>query len=299
MHPPPELTRAQIKQAMLLYHFSSSDYLKKMQDALNDVISYVGYLLDLAKAQDRDRHLVSEQWGVRETSENWAINAWPFLKNFQISTSRQLAERNVRKFNITGSNQFYRGISEYSMGWALTEEQEIFRSKLNEVARYARNIDNTLDKYSTSSRWNDFNITLAWERLNIDFSSVPNFKIRPDIIVETGQIPVKAGVYISSSDPHATLQFSWHDGSYGKLLLGRTFNSLGLNALTQVGRDDLWINKEKMLSFMLANRKDPLLKDDSFFSESPSIETATELIARNAFEEIDSKWLYVELINGE
>jgi hypothetical protein len=293
------LTSWQKTQATLLYEFSSISYLKEMQSSLNDLIRHVENILDLAKNQDRDAHLHSSKWDSRDTSENWSSNAWPFLKNFQLTTSRQLAERALEKYNITGTNQFERGIAEYSTQWASTEEEQKLKFLIERVASYSNNIDYTLDKNSLSSKWNDFNLTKTWAKFKDTQNSIPLFRIRDDILVESSKTPPRTGVYICVDDPNASLQFAWAGDTRGKLLAGKTFNALGISALNFVGRDDLWTNGEKMLQFVLQNKNDPLLKNDAFYSDSKTAVLSPSLVARNAFTTISGRWSYVELIHGE
>lgn len=293
-----ELASWQKKQATLLYQFSSLDYLKQMQVVLKQMISYAENMLDEATAQNRDLYLTSERWGTRETSENWARNARPFLKAFQLTTARQIAERSMSCFNITGLNQFEHGISEYSMNWATDDEEEQFKRNVADLSRHARRIDSTLDKFSSSSGWDDFDFTHEWGLLQSPSQKIPKFNVRTDVIARTNDIPLRTGVYVSATDPHASLQFAWHGGKMGKILLGNTFNSLGLAALASVGRANLWTNDDAMLAFVLANISDPLLTEDSFYKDSMTPELAPSLVARNAFTAVDTSWFYVELVNG-
>jgi hypothetical protein len=99
-----QLTSWQKKQAALLYHFASLDYLKGLQEGIRDLVKIVDPTLDLAKAQGRDTFLVDKQWGNRNTSENWANNAWPFLKDFQLSIAKHIANRALEIYSITGAN---------------------------------------------------------------------------------------------------------------------------------------------------------------------------------------------------
>lgn len=294
-----QLTPWQKRQATLLYHFSSLNYLKEMQFSLNALVTYTDRILDLAKNQGRDEFLASQQWGERYTAENWANSAWPFLKDFQLTTARQIAERTVEKFSITGENQFSRGISEFSMDWASPEEITDFDILRKNISEHSRYIDLILNKNSKGSRINDYHFVHAWTQYKHLYPKIPRLQVRTDILVETGKVPPRTGAYISVDDPDAALQFAWTGGGYGKILPGNTFNRLGLDALHTVGRDDLWVNKEKMLAFVLANKDDVLLKEDSFYSISKTAELAPSLVARNAFTTTSSNWHYVELISGE
>lgn len=289
----------QKKQAALLYHFSSLDFLRGLQKQVNDLIAFIDPTLDLAKAQNRDSVLVDKRWGNRDTSENWSSNAWPFLKDFQLSISRAIADRAFETYGVTGVNQCARGMSEYSMQWTTREEQDQFDVMFESISSYAHYIDNTMQKGYRTSRWDDFNLSMAWQEFKGQFPRLPKFQVRTDIEGETGKVPVRTGVYIPQDDPHGSLQFAWTGGGHGELIESATFNNLGLGAFDAIGRKDLWVNGDKMLAFVRANIKDPLLQSDSFFSDSQTPELAPSLVARNAFTSRPCNWYYVELVNGE
>jgi hypothetical protein len=40
-------------------------------------------------------------------------NAWPFLADFQLSVTRDIADRVLRKYKVTGTNQCGRGMAGY------------------------------------------------------------------------------------------------------------------------------------------------------------------------------------------
>jgi len=54
-----------------------------------------------------------------------------------------------------------------------------------------------------------------------------------------------------------------------------------------------------MLAFVLANKDDILLKEDSLYSVSKTAVLAPSLVAPTGFTTISSNWHYVELISGE
>jgi hypothetical protein len=293
------LTTWQKTQAAMLYHFASLDYLKGLHRMVSQLMNgVVDPLLDLAKAQNRDSVLVDARWGTRDTSANWASNAWPFLKDFQQSLAKDIAGRAFERYKITGTNQCLRGIDEYSMQWTTPEEEERFNEAVRAIERYAGKIDDTLDDYH-NSRWSDFGFAYDYKEFAAQFLQIPKFHIRTDVQAETGKTPPRTGVYVAQDDPHAALQFAWTGGGGGKLRPSSTFNELGLRALNVVGRKDLWFNEDKMFAFVQANINDPALRNDSCFRHSQSPELAPSLVARNAFTERPCKWYFVEMINGE
>jgi hypothetical protein len=299
MNNPYELTLWQKKQAALLYHFSSLDYLKGLQQRVNDLITLNNVTLDLAKAQGRDSLLADKRWGGRDTSENWANNAWPFLKDFQLSIAGDISNRAFEIYDVTGAYQCGRGMDEYSMRWATPEEEENFTKQFRQIYRYANNIDDTMNKHGSSSRWDDFAFAHAWQEFKGQFSRIPRFRVRTDIEGETGRVPARTGVYVPLDDPDGALQFAWIGGGLGGLLETRIFNALGHDALYTVGRKDLWLNESKMFAFATSPKYANLFKKEVFFRSQPAHDLAPSAVAREAFTTRSCKWYYVELVNGE
>jgi hypothetical protein len=296
---PFQLTAWQKKQATILYHYASLDYLKGLQQRFNDLMAFIDPTLDLAEAQKRDDFLASTRWGMRDTSENWSNNAWPILKTFQKNIINNIANRAFEIYGVTGAYQCARGISEYSMMWTTPDEQVRFDSLFQAVYKYASKIDNTMDKYHRAGRWDDFVFTFNWRDIKHHFSQLPKFQVRTDVQGESGKVPVSTGVYVSQDDSNGALQFAWRGGGNGNLTECSTFNSLGLKALNTVGRDDLWLDDSKMLAFVLANKNDPLISEDSFFKELPKARIAPSVIGLSAFTSRPCKWYFVEMIDGE
>lgn len=298
MNPPLQLTLCQKKQAALLYHFASLDYLKGLQQRVNDLIAFVDPTLDLAKVQNRDSVLVDPRWGTRNTSANWANNAWPFLADFQLSIAKNIAERAFEVYRTTGAKQCARGVREYSMQWATPAEEDKFEEMLEEISLYAMRIDNTMDRLF-AGRWDDFGFVVAWQEFKGQFPKLPKFRIRADVEGETGKVPVRTGVYISQDDPNGALQFAWTGGGRGKLLECKTFNDIGLDALKAVGRRELWLDDQKMYAFATSAKYISLFEDDVIWDAVPQFDLAPSAVAEEAFTSHPSKWYYVELVNGE
>jgi hypothetical protein len=61
-------------------------------------------------------------------------------------------------------------------------------------------------------------------------------------------VPIRTGVYLPQDDPHGSLQFAWSGGRGGELRECPTFNSIGLDALSAVGRRDLWLDDQKCIA---------------------------------------------------
>lgn len=185
------------------------------------------------------------------------------------------------------------------MQWTLPAEEEQFDAMFTDITKYASYIDNTMEKGQVDGRWRDFGLTLAWQEHASRFLKLPKLRICENITCKTGEIPPKTGVYVSSEYPDGALQFAWNGNEYGEVLECSIFNDLGQKALTTVGRQKLWLDKEAMLAFVQKNANAQELKEDSFYSEAFIPDLAPSLVARNAFTSAPSKWCYVELLEGE
>jgi hypothetical protein len=293
------LTTWQKKQAAMLHFFSSDEYLKGLQERVRELQTFVDGLLDKSREEGRDQFLKDSRWGERDTSENWSNHAWSFLADFGISIARHMTDRASEIYHVTGAYQCGRGMAEFSMQWALPAEEEQFDAMFASIAEYAGYIDDTMEKGQIDGRWDDFGLTLAWQEHASKFPRFPKFRIREDISCETGDIPPKTGVYISSHYPDGARQFAWNGNEYGELLECSIFNDLGRRALASVGRSGLWLDGDAMLEFVRTNANDPQLKEDPFYSGDFDPDLAPGLVARNAFTSAPSKWFYVELLEGE
>lgn len=297
---PFQLSVWQKTQVTLLYHFASLEYLKGLQQRLHVLMASINPTLDLAKLQNRDALLTDQRWGTRNTSENWANNGWSFLADFELSVTTAIAKRAFEVYSITAANQCGRGLDELSLGWMTPDEQDEFEARFEQISLYAGYIDDTMDQSRTSGRWDDFNMTLARQEFPDVLSRAPALRLRTDITGQTGMVPVRTGVYLPVDDPHGTPQFCWTGNPAGGLLECNTFNSLGLEALAAVGRQNLWIDDDSMHAFVQDHLRDPLLTRDTDFARSTAKpKLAPGLVACNAFTSRSCSWIYVEQIHGE
>ena len=252
------------------------------------------------KQNTRPRQFLrSKQRGDRSTGENWENNAWSFLADFQRSIVQSIVEQRSSIYHRTCAYQCVRGMSEFSMQWMSPDEQRQIDQRVEELYKYAGYIDETMDRTTNATRWDDFGLTMAWQAHSNQFSRFPKLRAHPDILADSGQLPRKTGVYLSIEDPDATLQFAWTGSPSGHLLDATTFNTTGKSALSAVGRVRLWEDGNAMLHFVLDNLKNPDLTSDPFFEDSKKPDLAPTLVARNAFTSHPSRWCFVELVKDE
>jgi hypothetical protein len=286
-------------QAAMLYHFASLEYLKGLYRLVCNLINGVADpMLASADAQSRDTVLIDRRWGTRNTSKNWSNNAWPFLKDLQASLAKDIANRASESYRISGTNECFRGVSEYSMQWATVAEEQEFQEAVKAISFYASKIDQTLDDYDTT-RWEDSEFAYLYKDFIGNATQIPRFRIRTDITGESGKKPKRTGVYVAQDDPHAALQFAWTGGGGGKLRASSTFNEIGLAALEKVGRKDIWLNDEKMFHFAMQRQFEALFRPEIYVLGKEYRRLASPAVANAAFVHRPCLWFLVEIVNGE
>lgn len=291
-----ELSPWQCRQAAMLYHYSSVEYLKELHKKVTYLLDGVlDPALDLASEQGRDAVLADPRWGNRNTSQNWSNNAWPILKDLQSSLARDIGMRAFGTFAVTSAGSTLRGVDEYSMAWATDAEEEHYLAATSAITRHATLIDLTLDPYP-DPRWNDFAYAAAFPQFLTECQEIPSFRINFDIILDTGSIPDRTGVYVSAEDPDAALQFVWSGSNPCPLRTAATFNELGKHALELVGRSKLWFDEDAMLQFATRTEYRAVFEDRIMYDGRLDPELAPSAVALESFTCRPSKWYLVEIV---
>ena len=299
-YPNRALSLHQKRQAALLYHWMSLDYLKGLKTLLDALIQGADVRLELAKQQGRDAVLTNERWGVRDTAANWSTYAFPALEDFRRSVIKDIALRATESYEFTGANQCAHMLGEISSLWMTEEEESSFKTQWEMVSGYAQKIDAVVG-VGGNKRLEDFSMTLEWQDNVSLFPKLPSFKVRTDVQAETGKRPPRTGVYVSQDDPHATLQFGWTGNSDGNLGPAQTFNDLGLKMLAAVGREAMWLDGKKMAAFAGPLFRQGLLSDRCGFDpgDEDDPEWVGAILSGQSFTDHPCKWYFVEVVNGE
>jgi hypothetical protein len=293
------LTIYRKRQAAILHHYASLDYLKGLIPLIDETIYAFHRVAQTAQAQGRDAMFTSKRWGVRGTSANADTYGTPFLSGFKETTLKQVADVAFEVYSQTDAMYAGGGLREVDTGWMSDDEFSRYETAWNAAFAYASNIDDTMDR---QARWKDSLLTREWSEVHSRFEPLPKFRVRTDVQAETGKKPPRTGVYVSQDDPHGALQFAWTGGDYGALGECNTFNDIGLDVLKEVGRTDLWLNHLKMRAYAKNSRFTPVFKRDEpgayeGLDEAPEI--AWGMISQLAFTTRPCKWYFVELVNGE
>lgn len=284
------------RQATLLYHYASMEYLRGLKDRIAALIQGVDFTLDEAQAQGRDELIANARWGVRDTAANWSTYAFPALKDFQKSTIKLMAYRATERYCGTGAYQCGYMLNEHSMRWATDEEEQRFNKIWEAVYDYASKINRTT---AQQVGWDDFSFTREWHSVGAEFSRLPQFRVRFDVEAETGKRPPRTGVYVPQDDPLGALQFGWTGDSEGALREATTLNTFGFRAMHSIGRKDMWINEQKMAAFANLPENYEILKNSPMIEFPVIPNQAGSDIALNAFTTRPCKWYFVELLNDQ
>jgi hypothetical protein len=301
-YPAYTLSLHQKRQATMLYHWMSMDYLQGLKAMIDALIQGVSVDLALAKQQGRDKVIANARWGVRDTAINWSTNVYPALQDFRQSTIWHIAQVASETYGKTGAYQCARMIQEHSSMWMTPDEEERFKAESEAVFGYARRIDEVagaggqryLDDRSMALYWRDDGFAGLYPKL-------PRFRLHTDVEAETGKKPPRSGVYVPTDDANGVLQFAWTGNNDGILGECSTFNALGLRALSAIGRERLWLDGRAMANFVgpLFERGELTDRGNYDVGDERDPRWAMFLITRSVNIDRPCKWYFVEKIEGE
>ena len=293
------LNKWQKRQATLLNHFSSLDYLKGLKRLLDDFVNGVDVTLGLAERQGRDELIVNKRWGMRDTAANFGTYGFPALREFQKSVAKQIAQLANDYYHATGFIQCARLLDELSLGWSTPEEEARFKAGLATIGKYVDPLDTTMEH-----AWNDNRFTRFQERNPDLLPRIGKFRVRTGVEGESGKLPPRSGIYVPQDDPYGALQFAWTGNNDGRLFDCSTFNELGLKAIALVGREALWTDDPRLLALVkqapylaaFKARRFPIESEQEYLADPAN---ATVLISVAGVTDRPCKWYLVEHIEGE
>jgi hypothetical protein len=299
-YPEFKLNVQQKRQATLLYHWMSLDYLRDLKMLIDALIKGADVNLELAKLQGRDELLTNERWGVRDTSANWSTFVFPALEDFRKATIKDIALRATESYEFTGANQCSRMIEEFSSMWMTEDEEKRFKEQFDKVYNHAQFID--LAAGTGGQRLlDDSSMVDFWRDAAHLFPRLPKFRVRTDVVAVTGKRPPRTGVWVAQDDSLATLQFAWTGNSDGVLGKAQTFNDVGRRAISSVGREAIWIDANKMAAYATEGFERGELTD--YYGFKPGDERDPRwvgaILSNMSFTTCSCDWYFVEKIEGE
>lgn len=293
--PPISLNVYQKRQAALLYHFSSMEFLDDMIRRVRALTAFTDQTLDYAVRVERDRAMREIGWDEGHLAANWSTHAHPMLADCLRGLLAQKRLRATESYDISGISGTLTGMSHFSMSWTLPEEEEKFLELSGEAIGLGAKLDSTVNHTFT-----DLRLASSWELYKDIFPAIPRFRVRTDIQGESGKRPVRTGVYVPQDDQFGTLQFAWTGNAAGALAMCETFSELALEYLNIVGRDKLWIAPSA--ARRIPSRGEPT---DQYFDdwcrEQKKMQFRDSISSRNAraFAKRPCKWYFVERVQDE
>jgi hypothetical protein len=301
MRPEFKLNLQQKRQATLLYHWMSLDYLKGLKDLIDALIKGADVNIELAKRQGRDALLTNERWGVRDTSANWSTHVYPALEDFRKATIKDIALRATESYEFTGANQCGRMIDEFSSMWMTPEEEEAFKKQWDKVYSYASEIDSSAGAGGSRNRTERVMRSLWGEYAHL-FPRLPKYRVRTDVEGESKRRPPRTGVYVPQDDVYGAMQFAWTGNEDGILGEVQTLNDLGLEVARALGREAMWTPSAAHLSIATSPRYVDLYRSTAIRMTDDlmtDINQAMTFVAREGFVKRPCKWYFVERVEGE
>ncbi|HDS1558289.1 hypothetical protein NJH49_06870 [Stenotrophomonas maltophilia] len=279
------------RQAALIHHFTSMDYLKGLLPQIDSLLAMTDQMLDERSHLDTAGRALAG-WESQDTASHFSTYAYPALMEFRECVVEDIALRSIERYRGAGEHQCARLLEEYAyqMAWATPEQEKLFHETAERTFDYARQLSRIVARPSTMD---DFVHWHLWNEGVVNTHRVPKFRIRTDIVVRTNQVPPRSGIYVAKDDPMVSLQFAW-TGGYGELCPAMALNDTGRAVLKQVGREGLWGDTVALYRFLDANRHlDPYGWSDV---QSDLTELAPSAIAVSSFDMKDCEWHFVEPI---
>lgn len=270
-------------------------YLDTIIERVRLLTAFTDQTLDYATRIERDKTMREIGWSEAHLSANWSTHAHPMLKDCLRALLRQKAMRSTEWYDISGVRNALTGMSYFSINWTLPEEEEMFLELNGQAADVGADLDATIQH-----TWTDFDMVLSWEKLKDLFPRMPRFRVRTDVVCESGRRPIRTGVYVPQDDPYGTLQFAWTGNADGALAACETLSDLAREYMAIMGRDKLWKAPNTH-----ARTPDRVEFDDRYFDDwcrtAKKMKFEEWISARNerAFSTRACKWYFVEKIEGE
>jgi hypothetical protein len=184
-----ELSLYQRRQATLLHHWTSREYLEGLLTLIDGLMNGMDANLTLAKIQGRDELIANARWGVRDTAANWGSLAWPTLQEFKESTIWHIAQRSNELLGKTGLTQCDRMLGELSPYWMTPDEKAWFDAQWKVIDDYAYRHDQAVG-VGGRRPLRDVTMALQWVQQGVNFSSLPAFRVHTDREFASGEMQI-------------------------------------------------------------------------------------------------------------
>ncbi|KRG66346.1 hypothetical protein ABB27_13995 [Stenotrophomonas terrae] len=282
------------RQATLLYHFTSNEYLQGLLRRIDRLIAMANGFLDERTPFD-SLGLAVGNWQQLDTAAHFSTHAFPALIEFREGVVEAIALRASEVYRTAGENQCGRMLEEYGhhMTWATPDQESAFKEEAAAVFSYAGLISSITDRLGGLD---DFWFWIVWTEGLVDAHRIPRFRVRKDIVAFSDQPPPRTGVYVPKEGPYGALQFAW-TGGRGELIGASSLNEFGRSVVQRIGRAGLWGDSAGLYEILDRNRG--MTPYDWSYITADKAHIANSFVASECFEDRPSEWYFVEMIEGE
>lgn len=297
-----ELSPWHKRQAALLYHFTSLDYLRALLPKIDEWISFTDRILTDRSTLDA-LGLAQANWAPVNTTAHFSTYAFAAMVEFKETVQHSIAARTYERYGSVGEHQCGRMLQEYAglsgrengdFLWATPEQEAEFKQRFNSIYDHASTVSVCAAHMRTLT---DFTFWNFWQTHGAQIPRLPQFRVRADVVGESGKQPIRTGVYIPQDDPYGALQFAWTGGGDGQLGDVYSLNDVGNAALQAVGRTGLWEDEAGLLRFAGRSEYRDVIKSLTGPLTKPKL--APSAVARRSFAPRACKWYFVEMVNDE
>lgn len=291
------------RQATLLYHFTSMEYLKALLPMVEGWIAYTDGILTERSALDTVG-LAQANWKPVHTTAHFSTYAFAAMVELKEAVQRSIAARTYERYSDVGEYQCSRMLQEYAgmtgrengdFLWATPEQEAGFKQRFDAIYRHASQLTASTAPMRTSD---DYLFWILWQDYRANFPKLPRFRVRTDVVGESGKFPPRTGVYVPQDEPYGALQFSWISGVDGKLGDAYVLSEIGYEALNAVGRQGLWGDETGLFHFATSTPYSGVIR--SIFPGPLTRENFDAYnVAEEAFSSKPCKWYFVEMVNDE
>lgn len=203
----PLLTPLRAHQTAMLYRYASLDYVKEVDQMLTQVISGEPSAEQKTAWASTQEAVMLDKTPLHNDAQRWQRTTREFLTEMRTKLRQDIANRAGNRYRAGHLGHFFTQVarSDAYDSYRMTDEYEVCEKFVGQFIYPVEDILVPHSRRVLHDRWfSDYECNFL-----LRIESTPNFCIRPDIAARMGEIPPRAGVYLSQHDAGAAPQFAW------------------------------------------------------------------------------------------
>lgn len=149
----------QKRQAALLYHFSSMEFLDEIIKHVRALTAFTDYTLPFTARVERERRMRALGWAEAHCDTSWFTNGDARLVGCLQGLLDQKKMRVKELYDIANVRGALTGMSHLLPYWPPPEEREPTSELVSNASAVAANLDTTINH-----TWTDIDMSWAWEQ---------------------------------------------------------------------------------------------------------------------------------------